>query len=296
MVYRYLRRTMPRAGIISLIELCIDGAVTAQDFSTNATEHRNGGEKYPLLSRQGHSRIEKILVGITVFLTISGATHPQTCGGTVECLQGPVTIAGKTTATANLSGTARASGVTVNALATGAGINGPRNAQVGLAINITKQNWTNSSGQLPAVGEIDGIYVTGRQAGVGSDHSGILVDVGNTGQGFLSATEMVSHVFDPTTWQVRYGLDVQQGVLNMLTGDRDGAVYTATTGALGNAILMQNNSGASWANFIYASSNGTEKFRVDANGKIWADATPGVSCHGSPTANYAVTNGIVTRC
>jgi hypothetical protein len=82
---------------------------------------------------------------------------------------------------------------TVTANALGSGVNGPETAQTGLTVNISKDNWWTGG----KVGEIDGINVMLRQNAPGSDGSGILINVQNQGNGFLSATEFASTIVDP---------------------------------------------------------------------------------------------------
>jgi hypothetical protein len=112
-----------------------------------------------------------------------------------------------------------------------------------LTVNISKDNWWTGG----KVGEIDGINVMMRQNGPGSDGSGILINVQNQGNGFLSATEFSSTIVDPVHNKITYGIDVQEGVLNKKTGDFIGAVYSADTGALATGILIQNSRGATLA-------------------------------------------------
>ena len=100
---------------------------------------------------------------------------------------------------------------TATITAPGSGTNGPSNAQIGYSINLKKSNWW--SGPWTS-GELDGIYVTVRQGGNNSDASGILIDVQNEGQSFLSAAEMVSNIVNPATNTLTYGIDLQQGVLS----------------------------------------------------------------------------------
>jgi len=158
-----------------------------------------------------------------------------------------------------------AASVTANAL--GSGVNGPLTAQTGMSINIQKDNWWTGG----KVGEVDGLDVFVRQNAPHSDSSGILVNVQNQGNGFLSATEFASTIVDPVQNVLTYGIDVQEGVLDHLNGDYIGAVYTADEGALGTGILVQNSSPtASWQYVIQYQKNGQGLFSVDGNGNITA--------------------------
>lgn len=77
---------------------------------------------------------------------------------------------------------------------TGSGVNGPSKADFAQSISMIKKGWTGSSAEI---GEIDGLYIVGRQSGPDStgssdksDLSGILVDVQNRGQvGFANVLE-----------------------------------------------------------------------------------------------------------
>ena len=174
--------------------------------------------------------------------------------------QNPVTIG-----PVALNGTKYESAETVTANALGSGVNGPQTAQTGLTLNISKDNWWTGG----MIGEIDGLNVLLRQNGPGSDASGILINVQNQGNGFLSATEFSSTIVDPVSNTLTHGIDVQEGVLNRKTGDYIGAVYTADYGALSTAVLIQNSSpNASWRYALQYQKNGTTKFSVDGSGNV----------------------------
>jgi hypothetical protein len=163
-----------------------------------------------------------------------------------------------------LNGSTYASAETVTANALGSGVNGPATAQTGLTINMTKDNWW-TGGQ---VGEVDGMNILLRQNAPGSDGSGILVNVQNQGNGFLSATEFSSTIVDPATNTLTYGIDVQEGALDKPTSNYVGAVYTADYGALSTGVLIQNSPGASWQYAIQYSKDGKSKFSVDGAGNV----------------------------
>lgn len=155
---------------------------------------------------------------------------------------------------------------TVTANALGSGVNGPLTAQTGMTINIQKDNWWTGG----KVGEVDGLGILVRQNGPRSDSSGILVNVQNQGNGFLSATEFASSIVDPVKNVLTYGIDVQEGVLDHLTGDYIGAVYTADYGRLTTGIQIQNGSpSTSWQYAIKYLSNGNTLFSVDGLGNIF---------------------------
>ena len=156
------------------------------------------------------------------------------------------------------------SAATVTGNALGSGVNGPLTAQTGLTINIQKDNWWTGG----KVGEVDGLNVLVRQNAPHSDSSGILVNVQNQGNGFLSATEFASTIVDPVKNVLTYGIDVQEGVLDHLNGDYIGAVYSADYGALGTGVLIQNSPGASWQYAIQYAKDGNALFSVDGLGNI----------------------------
>lgn len=179
---------------------------------------------------------------------------------------GPVTFPnGLNVGPVALNGTAYASAETVTASALGSGVNGPLTAQTGLTINMTKDNWWTGG----KVGEVDGLNVLLRQNAPGSDASGILVNVQNQGNGFLSATEFASSIVDPVSNTLTQAIDVQEGALNKPTGGYYGAVYTADTGALTTGVLIQNSSPeASWQYALQYVKNGSVLFSVDGAGKL----------------------------
>jgi hypothetical protein len=201
------------------------------------------------------------LVGIS---GSSAAVPPEPKASTAPFNVGPVALTGNTYASA----------ATVTANALGSGVNGPLTAQTGLTVNISKDNWWTGG----KVGEIDGINVMMRQNAPGSDGSGILINVQNQGNGFLSATEFASTIVDPVHNKITHAIDVQEGVLNKKTGDFIGAVYSADTGALGTGVLVQNSRGASWAYAFKYEKDGAVKFAVDGAGAIHINlATPAKS-------------------
>lgn len=156
------------------------------------------------------------------------------------------------------------SAATIAGSARGSGVNGPATAQTGLTIDFSKQNWWTGG----KVGEVDGLNVLVRQNAPHSDSSGILINVQNQGNGFLSATEFSSTIVDPVKNILTYGIDVQEGVLDHLNGDYIGAVYNADFGALGTGILIQNAPGSSWQNAIQYQKDGNLLFQVDGLGNI----------------------------
>lgn len=183
------------------------------------------------------------------------AADVSQCSSTTPLNVGPVA----------LNGTAYAAAATVTAAALGSGVNGPQTAQAGLSVNISKDNWWTGG----KTGEVDGIDVLLRQNAPDSDASGMLINVQNQGNGFLSATEFASTIVDPISNTLTYGIDVQEGVLDKKTGDFIGAVYTADYGALSTGVLIQNSSpDASWQYALQYQKNGDLKFSVDGDGNV----------------------------
>ena len=200
----------------------------------------------------------------------AGTDSSQTPANAKALVVGPVA----------LIGTSYASAATITGNALGSGVNGPQTAQTGLTVNINKDNWWTGG----KTGEVDGINVMLRQNAPGSDGSGILVNVQNQGNGFLSATEFSSTIVDPVSNSITFGIDVQEGVLNKKTKDFIGAVYSADKGALGSGILIQNSPGASWAYALQYEKNGAVKFSVDGAGAIMGTSANigSVALNGDP--------------
>ncbi len=170
---------------------------------------------------------------------------------------------------------------TITGSARGSGINGPATAQTGMTINFVKDNWWTGG----KVGEVDGLNVLVRQNAPDSDSSGILINVQNQGNGFLSATEFSSTIVDPVKNVLTYGIDVQEGVLDHLNGDYIGVVYNADFGALGTGILIQNGPGSSWQNAIQYAKDGKLLFSVDGAGNIVGSSAylGSVALNGDPS-------------
>jgi hypothetical protein len=156
--------------------------------------------------------------------------------------------------------------MSVTTTAVGSGTNGPATAQNALSISLTKDLFPSSSS---AVGEIDPLQIFGRQSGAGSDMSGILINVQNTGHGFLSATEFAISEYNTGSNTIVKQMDTQDGVMNAATGDYDGAVYTAQVGALDTGIVVQSAGSATWS-YAFAALNTSQvqTFSVDPNGNV----------------------------
>ena len=154
----------------------------------------------------------------------------------------------------------------------GSGVNGPQTAQIAANVHCSKTDYLTAT----TVGEVDCIYATLRQGGPGSDGSGLLIDAGNTGLGFLSDTEMVANSVSPATGAVELGIDVQEGVINLGT-TMYGAVYTANAGTGDTALLVQTANGAGWNYALRASSgSGGQYFSLDSRGNTIQSGTANI--------------------
>lgn len=218
---------------------------------------------------------------VLILILSGGAVWAQTANQEAPLVVGPVALN-------CINKPCSAVNVTANAL--GSGVNGPQTAQTGIAVNIQKDNWWTGG----KVGEVDGMDVFVRQNGPHSDSSGILVDVQNQGHGFLSATEFSSTIVDPVKNVITQGIDVQEGVLNHLTGDYIGAVYTADSGSLATGVQIQNSPGSSWKYAIRYMKDGNSLFSVDGLGNVAASSLflGSINLNGDP-ANGSVDVGNV---
>lgn len=99
---------------------------------------------------------------------------------------------------------------------------------------------------------------------------------------------------DPTTNSLTYGIDVQEGVLDALTGDYIGAAYTADYGQLSTGVLIQNSQpDAGWQYAIKSVKDGSVTFSVDGFGNVVATSVylGGVGLNGdAPNGSVAVGN------
>ncbi len=176
-------------------------------------------------------------------------------------------LTGGTVQPPNMTSTTFNAAQFITSTATGSGTNGPQTAQIGLNISHQKQDYLTTS----AVGEVDGLYVTARQGGPGSDVGGILVDVGNTGNGFTAILEGSSAQMAPTTGAVTRQVRVQLGGLNPQSSDYDGLLLQAQSGTSSRALLINDVAGqGQWTNFIEGWLSGSENFVVTNGGGIYA--------------------------
>lgn len=184
----------------------------------------------------------------------------QTCG--------PFLLPGGGTLTADLGMRPSAAGLTVNTTAGGSGVNGPATAQLGIAINHVKANWSDPRQAIVGAGEIDGLNVFCRQGGANSDCGGILVNVQNTGLSFVTSSQMVSSVVNPGTGQITKYIDLTLGALDGPSSLAYGMVFTANTGALDHGILIQDSGGGTWSNALTVMKGGAEVLVITGAGGL----------------------------
>ena len=155
----------------------------------------------------------------------------------------------------------------ITSTAQGSGVDGPQTAQIGLNINHQKLNYLTTS----VAGELDGLYITVRQGGPGSDVGGLLVDVGNTGSGFSAILEGVSQQMAPTTGAIQRAIRAQIGGLNPQSNDYVGLYLEAQNAVSNTGILISDAPGqGNWTTFIEGWLSGSQNFVVYNNGGVFA--------------------------
>ena len=178
-------------------------------------------------------------------------------------LSGPFTLPVRVSV--SLTGSAAASGQSIVVDAAGSGTNGPTTAQAGLRVNLTKRNWFAGGA---TVGEIDGAYITVRQGGAGSDAAGLLLDVQNTGTGFLAGIEMQVTAVDTVANVLTRDIDVQIGVLDGVNHGYYGQVLSVAKGMMTSALLVQSAPGAGWTAVLQAAKSGVMQTVLDDSGNL----------------------------
>ena len=196
------------------------------------------------------------------------AVMPPGNGGAVSAASPAFT--GTMALTTALAGAARASAQTITTTAVGSGTNGPTTAQAGLTVNLSKNNWFTGGA---TVGEIDGAYITVRQGGAGSDAAGMLLDVQNTGTGFLAGIEMQVTAVNTATNTLTRDIDIQTGVLDGINAGYYGQVLTAATGSMTTAIRVQSAAGASWNHALEVQKTGVLTTILDDVGNLDLNGT-----------------------
>ena len=182
--------------------------------------------------------------------------------------------------TVDVGTVASAANVTLNMTGQGSGTNGPTTAQYGVNMSCGKDNYQTTN----SVGEIDCLNISLHQGGPGSDGSGILIGVQNTGKGFANDMEMVVSQINTANGSTPYYQDIQLG---SITSDQQmvGATFNAVAGAGGAALYVNAQGASSWNTVIQAAKGGAIYFRVDGNGNV-------VTTGGVKTASL-VTSGAV---
>ena len=194
------------------------------------------------------------------------------------------------TDTTDLGNTAGAATVTLNMSGQGSGTNGPGVAQFGLDLSCAKDNYQTTN----SVGEIDCLNIALHQGGPGSDGSGILIGVQNTGQGFANDMEMVVDQLDTSTGSDPYYEDIQIG---SITSDQQmvGATFNAVSGAGGPALYVNAEGASSWGTVLQAAKGGSIYFRIDGDGNITTNGsvqTTSLTTSGSVHAEGGIVKAV----
>lgn len=192
----------------------------------------------------------------------------------------------------------------------GAGVNGPSRADFAQTISVMKQGWTGNS---TTAGEIDGLYIVGRNSGPDastgvekSDMSGILVDVQNRGQvGFANVLEASVSNIDRSNVITR-SIQVQIG--NVYTtpdfSEEYGFVASVNTGTIGVGFQSQDKTGNEFGKHFSARYNFVDFWNIRrsgqlalnlpnspsglASGELWVDDKAGNSVRRVPVGGGSV--------
>lgn len=174
-----------------------------------------------------------------------------------QTFQTPVTIA------ANVGGGASLSNLHMLMSGNGSGTNGPASAQYGQNLSCAKTNWKTAQ----TVGEIDCLNIGLHQGGPGSDGSGILVGVQNTGLGTVTDMELTASNLNVATNTVPLMVDVQMGVINV-NKQMYGTIINAVNGTGGVAVLVNALGNSVWSDVLEGAALGQIYFRIDNSGNI----------------------------
>ena len=201
--------------------------------------------------------------------------------------QAPAAVTVPTHMVVNLTGSSFQAASQIDAGIAGAGVNGPQHAQVGLAVNLNKSNWWNTSA---AVGEVDGVYSTIYQGGPGSDSSAYLGQVNATGLGFADVLEGTVTIQPPITTGnglVDAMLDVQLGMINVgrqiYGANANLSLKPSTAPAVGYSL-----NGSGWDYLAQWWNNGALEYTVDGAGDV--------SAAGAIQAGVVPTASLPTKC
>lgn len=148
----------------------------------------------------------------------------------------------------------------------GSGANGPSNADYGLIVSNLKTAFTSST----VVGEMNGIYSVVRQAGAGSDGAAYLADVATYGTGFIGIMEGVANTFTGGGAANPYGIGVQLGILDNVSGNYMGLYAVAKEGAQTANIWVNTQSTGTVSYMFRGQKLGIDTFTVDGNGSVFS--------------------------
>jgi len=141
--------------------------------------------------------------------------------------------------------------------------NGPQRASIALGLRSIKPDFLVSN----STQEVDGLYIVSK-TGVHGDSSGILVDVGGMmhGSSFVNMIEGTASLYgrdNTISRRIRY----QGPSFDQTGGGSFGQQIYAEKGRSDHAILINGASSSDYFdNFIYASTAGVNKWRVDSMG------------------------------
>jgi hypothetical protein len=156
----------------------------------------------------------------------------------------------------------------------GSGFNGPTNADYALTVSALKKNFLTSS----VIGEVDGINITVRQAGVDSDGAAILANIATYGTGFMAALE--SQTSSIPAGVVTHQVRTQIGVCDNFASSYLGLFAIKETGVGGTGMLLSQNPASRWASFIQCTETATGVlFSVGNTGVV--DCTGGYKVNGT---------------
>ncbi len=181
--------------------------------------------------------------------------------------------------TVNLGSSSFQAAEAITAGVTGAGVNGPGHAQVGMSAKLIKNGWWLAPGAPggPAIGEEDGVYSTTYQGGAGSDTNAYLGQITATGLGFASVLEGTVTIQPPITsgnGAANEAIDVQAGSINLgktIYGFNANQTLKGP-GAIATGYSLNGGGwdyGARWFN------GGALIFQVDGQGNLYAPTLSG---------------------
>lgn len=171
--------------------------------------------------------------------------------------------------------------LTVSSSPAGSGAFGPASTDVGAVISVIKDGFpTNASSTS---GEMDALYLVGRQSGngdVSSDLAGWLVNVVNVeGCGFIAASEGVISTIDQSTFLPIQGLSYSLCNINSYPPavlDNGtvgfGLILNAEYGANATGLYIRDvpGTGGTWNTAIEVEQSNATVFQISSGGNFWA--------------------------